>query len=156
MANTMAYVSEAIGLTLPGSAGIPTTYAERDAMAEASGRPLTALFIGGPRPRQIVTRKALENAAAVVAATGGSTNSALHLPSMANEIGISFDLFDVAEVFRCTPLIADFNPGGRYLAKDVHTVGSVPVILKALLDAGICTAIVLRSRVRCRPKMSRT
>jgi dihydroxy-acid dehydratase len=135
-ANTMAYVSEAIGLALPGSASVPATWPERDAVAEQSGRALMALVRGGPRPREIVTRRALENAAAVVAATGGSTNAALHLPSLANEVGIDFDLFDVAEVFRRTPTIADLKPGGRYLAKDVHDVGGVPVILKALLDAG--------------------
>ena len=135
-ANSMAYVSEAIGLALPGSAGTPASYESRDRYAEAAGRAVMDLLKSGIRPRDIVTRKSLENAAAVVAATGGSTNAALHLPAMAHEAGIEFDLFDVAEVFKRTPLIADLKPGGRYLAKDVYDIGGVPVVLKALLDGG--------------------
>jgi len=135
-ANSMAYVSEAIGLALPGSAGTPAPYESRDRYATASGHAVMALLERGLRPRDIVTRQALENAAAVVAATGGSTNAALHLPAMANEAGIAFDLFDVAAVFKRTPLIADLKPGGRYLAKDVYEIGGVPVVLKALLDGG--------------------
>lgn len=135
-ANTMAYVSEAIGLALPASASTPAPDVSRDTFAEASGRAVMRLIADGPRPRDIVTRRALENAAAIVAATGGSTNAALHLPAIAHEAGIAFDLFDVAEVFKRTPLIADLKPGGRYLAKDVHEIGGVSVILKALLDGG--------------------
>jgi len=135
-ANSMAYVSEAIGLALPGSAGTPASFESRDRYAEASGRTVMEMIDRGLRPRDIVTRQALENAAAVVAATGGSTNAALHLPAMANEAGISFDLFDVAAVFKRTPLLADLKPGGRYLAKDVFDIGGVPVVLKALLDGG--------------------
>jgi len=135
-ANSMAYVSEAIGLALPGSAGTPAPYESRDRYAEAAGRAVMKLLKSGIRPRDIVTRKSLENAAAVVAATGGSTNAALHLPAMAHEAGIEFDLFEVAEVFKRTPLIADLKPGGRYLAKDVYDIGGVPVVLKALLDGG--------------------
>lgn len=135
-ANSMAFVSEAIGLALPGSASTPAPYESRDRFADAAGIAVMALLDRGVRPRDIVTRQALENAAAVVAATGGSTNAALHLPAMANEAGIAFDLFDVAAVFRRTPLIADLKPGGRYLAKDVHDIGGVPVVLKALLDGG--------------------
>ncbi|MFT6672418.1 MAG: dihydroxy-acid dehydratase [Afipia broomeae] len=135
-ANSMAYVSEAIGLALPGSASTPAPYESRDRFADASGRAVMALLDRGLRPRDIVTRKSLENAAAVVAATGGSTNAALHLPAMAHEAGIAFDIFDVGKVFRRTPLIADLKPGGRYLAKDVHDIGGVPVVLKALLDGG--------------------
>ena len=135
-ANSMAYVSEAIGLGLPGSASPPAPNLDRDAYAEAAGHAVMRLLRDGPRPRDIVTRQALENAAAVVAATGGSTNAALHLPALANEIGIAFDLFDVAEVFKRTPLIADLKPGGKYLAKDVHDIGGVSIILKALLDGG--------------------
>ncbi len=135
-ANSMAYVSEAIGLALPGSASPPASLEARDAFADAAGHAVMRLLKSGPRPRQIVTRHALENAAAVVAATGGSTNAALHLPALANEIGLSFDLFDVAEVFKRTPLIADLKPGGKYLAKDVFDIGGVSVILKVLLDAG--------------------
>jgi dihydroxy-acid dehydratase len=135
-ANTMAYVAEAIGLALPGSSSPPNTHDERGAWADAVGSAVMRLVREGPRPRQIVTRKALENAAAIVAATGGSTNAALHLPSLANEAGIRFDLFDIDEVFRRTPLIADLKPGGQFLASDVHNIGGVPVILKALLDGG--------------------
>jgi dihydroxy-acid dehydratase len=135
-ANTMACVSEAIGLALPGSAGAPAPYEMRDQYAEASGHAVMALLERRIRPRDIVTRKALENAAAVVAATGGSTNGALHLPAIAHECGIEFDLFDVTEIAKRTPLIADLKPGGRYVAKDVYDIGGVPQILKALLDGG--------------------
>jgi dihydroxy-acid dehydratase len=132
----MAYVSEAMGLALPGSASPPAAYETRDRYAEAAGETVMRLLRDGLRPRQIVTRRALENAAAVVAATGGSTNATLHLPAIAHEMGIDFDLFDVAEVFKRTPLIADLKPGGRYLAKDVHDIGGASVILKVLLDGG--------------------
>ena len=135
-ANSMAYVSEAIGLALPGSASPPAVMESRDLYAEQAGEAVMRLLRDGPRPRQIVTRKSLENAAAVVAATGGSTNATLHLPALAHEAGIAFDLFDVAEVFARTPLLADLKPGGRYLAKDVHEIGGVSIILKALLDGG--------------------
>jgi dihydroxy-acid dehydratase len=136
-ANTMACVSEAIGLALPGSAGAPAPYESRDAYAAESGKAVMRLIADGLRPRDICTRKAFENAAIVVAATGGSTNAALHLPAMANEVGIDFDLFDVAEIFRKTPYIADLKPGGKYVAKDVYDIGGVPQILKALLEGGI-------------------
>ncbi len=135
-ANTMACVSEAIGLALPGSAGAPAPFETRDAYAADSGRAVMRLVSSGLRPRDIATRKAFENAAAVVAATGGSTNAALHLPAMAHEAGIAFDLFDVAEIFKRTPYIADLKPGGKYVAKDVYDIGGVPQILKALLDGG--------------------
>ncbi len=135
-ANTMACVSEAIGLALPASAGAPAPYESRDEYADASGRAVMRLIADGIRPRDIVTRKALENGATIVAATGGSTNAALHLPAMAHEIGISFDLFDVAEIFKRTPYIADLKPSGRYVAKDVYDIGGVPMILRALLDGG--------------------
>ncbi|ACI98577.1 dihydroxy-acid dehydratase [Rhodospirillum centenum] len=135
-ANTMACVSEAIGLALPGSAGAPAPYESRDAYAEASGRAVMKLVEMNLRPRDIVTRKALENAAVVVAASGGSTNAALHLPAIAHEAGIEFDLHDVAAVFRRTPYIADLKPGGRFVAKDLFEVGGVPVLMKALLDGG--------------------
>ncbi len=135
-ANTMACVSEAIGLALPYSAGPPAPYESRDAYAAESGRAVMALMKSGIRPRDIVTRKSLENAATIVAATGGSTNAGLHLPAIAHEAGIDFDLLEVAEIFRKTPYIADLKPGGKYVAKDVHEAGGVPVILKALHDAG--------------------
>jgi dihydroxy-acid dehydratase len=136
-ANTMACVSEAIGLALPGSAGTPAPYESRDQYARASGEAVMKLIARGIRPRDICTRKAFENAAIVVAATGGSTNGALHLPAMAHECGIDFDLFDVAEIFKKTPYIADLKPGGKYVATDVHAIGGVPQILKALLEGGI-------------------
>ncbi|HEX7198547.1 MAG TPA: dihydroxy-acid dehydratase, partial [Dongiaceae bacterium] len=135
-ANTMACVSEAIGLALPGSAGAPAPYESRDAYAEASGQAVMALLRSNLRPRDIVTRKALENAAMVVAATGGSTNGGLHLPAIAHEAGIDFDLHDVCEIFRKTPYIADLKPGGRYVANDMYEVGGVPVLMKALLEGG--------------------
>jgi dihydroxy-acid dehydratase len=135
-ANTMACVSEAIGLALPGSAGTPAPYESRDRFAYESGRAVMQLIAQNIRPRDIVTRKALENAATVVAASGGSTNAALHLPAIANEAGIDFDLFDVAEIFRKTPYIADLKPGGRYVAKDMYDVGGMPVLIRALLDGG--------------------
>ncbi len=136
-ANTMACVSEAIGLALPNSAGAPAPYESRDEYAEASGEALMQLIKnGGPYPRDIVTLKSLENAAAIVAATGGSTNAVLHLPAMAHEAGLKFDLFDVAEVFKRTPYIANLRPGGDYVAKDLYDVGGVGIVLKELLDGG--------------------
>ena len=135
-ANTMACVSEAIGLALPGSAGSPAPYESRDEYAAASGRAVMELLKKNLRPRDIVTRKALENAAVVVAASGGSTNAALHLPAIAHECGIDFDLHMVAEVFKRTPYIADLKPGGKYVAKDMFEIGGVPVLMKALLDGG--------------------
>jgi dihydroxy-acid dehydratase len=135
-ANTMACVSEALGLALPGSAMPPAAYESRDAFAEQSGRAVMALVKSQLRPRDIVTRKALENAATVVAASGGSTNAGLHLPAIANEAGIAFGLEDVAKIFRRTPYIADLKPGGKYVAKDLYEVGGVPVLMRALLDGG--------------------
>jgi dihydroxy-acid dehydratase len=135
-ANTMACVSEAIGLALPGSAGAPAPYDSRDAYAEASGQAVMELLRRNLRPRDIVTLKALENAATVVACAGGSTNAGLHLPAIANEAGIKFDLHDVGEIFKRTPYIADLKPGGRYVAKDMHDVGGVPILMKTLLDGG--------------------
>ncbi|HET9018415.1 MAG TPA: dihydroxy-acid dehydratase [Acetobacteraceae bacterium] len=136
-ANTMATVSEAMGLALPGSAGAPAPYEERDRWAVESGRAVMNLIEKRIRPRDIVTLKALENAAVVVGATGGSTNAALHLPAIAHEAGIRFTLDDVAAIMRRTPYIADLKPGGKYVALDVHRVGGIPVIIKALLDAGL-------------------
>src|SRR6202045_4944969 len=135
-ANTMATVSEAIGLALPYSAGAPAPYEIRDKFCMLAGEMIMELIVRNIRPRDIVTRAALENAAAVVAATGGSTNAALHLPAIANECGIEFDLFDVAEGFKKTPYIADLKPGGRYVAKDMFEAGGVPLLLKTLLDPG--------------------
>ena len=135
-ANTMATVSEAIGLALPYSAGAPAPYEIRDSFCMAAGEKVMDLIAANIRPRDIVTRKALENAAAVVAASGGSTNAALHLPAIAHECGIKFDLFDVAEIFKKTPYVADLKPGGRYVAKDMFEVGGIPLLMKTLLDHG--------------------
>ncbi|WP_372619290.1 dihydroxy-acid dehydratase [Falsiroseomonas sp.] len=135
-ANTMACVSEVIGLALPGSAGAPAPDESRDHWAVKSGEAVVELIRRNIRPRDIVTRDALFNAAAVVGATGGSTNAALHLPAIAHEAGIKFDLHDVAEIMRATPHIADLKPGGKYVALDVFNIGGVPVIIKALLDGG--------------------
>ena len=135
-ANTMACVSEAIGLALPGSAGAPAPYESRDQFAERSGQAVMGLLEKGIRPRDIVTHEALENAATVVAATGGSTNAALHLPAIANEAGIDFDLHAVADIFKRTPLIADLKPSGKYVAKDLYEAGGVQVVIKELLDGG--------------------
>jgi len=135
-ANTMATVSEAIGLALPYSAGAPAPYEIRDAFCMTAGEKVMELISANIRPRDIVTRRALENAAAVVAASGGSTNAALHLPAIAHECGIEFDLFDVAEIFKKTPYVADLKPGGRYVAKDMFEVGGIPLLMKTLLDNG--------------------
>src|SRR5580658_10252499 len=135
-ANTMACVSEAIGLALPLSAALPAPYVSRDQYAVASGEAVVRLIEKNIRPRDICTRKAFENAAVVVAATGGSTNGGLHLPAMAHECGIAFTLRDMAEVFRRTPHLADLKPSGRYVAKDMGEAGGVPVLLKTLLEGG--------------------
>ena len=135
-ANTMATVAEAIGLALPYSCGAPAPYEIRDKFCYASGEIVMELLARNIRPRDIVTRKALENAAAVVSATGGSTNGALHLPAMAHECGIEFDLFDVAEIFQKTPYIADLKPGGKYVAKDMFEAGGIPLLMKTMLEHG--------------------
>jgi len=135
-ANTMACVGEAIGLSLPNSNMTPAPYRSREEIAVAAGRQVMALVERNLRPRDVCTRAAFENAARVVAATGGSTNAALHLPAMAHEAGIAFDLHDVAEIFKSTPYIADLKPGGKYVAKDMHEAGGVYMVMKTLLDGG--------------------
>lgn len=136
-ANTMGMVSEALGIAPSGSSMLPAVYAERAALARKAGHlVMRILRDGGPLPRDLVTRKSLENACAMVAATGGSTNAALHIPAIAHEAGIKFDLDNVAEVLRRTPLLADLKPGGRFVARDVHQIGGVAVVLRALLEAG--------------------
>ena len=135
-ANTMACVGEAIGLSLPNSNMSPAPYRSREEIARAAGRQIMVLLERNLRPRDICTRAAFENAARVVAATGGSTNAALHLPAMASECGIDFDLFDVAEIFKSTPYIADLKPGGKYVAKDMHEAGGVYMGMKTLLEGG--------------------
>jgi dihydroxy-acid dehydratase len=135
-ANTMACVAEAIGLALPYSSGPPAEVLSRDDFALKAGQAVMHLVKTQLRPRDICTRKAFENAAAVVAATGGSTNAALHLPAMANEAGIKFDLFDVADIFRRTPYLASLKPGGEYVAKDMWEAGGVPMLMRTLLDGG--------------------
>ena len=136
-ANTMAMLSEAMGLTMPNVSMIPGVYAERAQVARQAGRLVMRMLENdGPLPRDIVTRQALENGAAIVAATGGSTNAALHLPALANEAGISFTLDDVGEVFARTPLIGNLRPGGKYTAKDVYDIGGTAVVIRALVESG--------------------
>ena len=135
-ANTMACVSEVMGLALPYSSGAPAPYEDRDKYAYESGKQIMRLIEKNIRPRDIVTRKALENAATIVAATGGSTNAGLHLPAIAHECGIDFSLDDVVEIFKKTPYIADLKPGGQYVAKDVYEAGGVPIIIKTLYEGG--------------------
>lgn len=136
-ANTMGMVAEALGLSFLGSSTTPAVYSQRHALARRAGRRVMEILEhGGPLPRDLITRKSLENATAAVAATGGSTNVALHIPAIAHEVGIRFTTDDMAEVFNRTPLIADLQPGGRYLARDLDVIGGVPVVLKALLKSG--------------------
>ncbi len=136
-ANTMACVSEAIGLALLNSSGAPAPYESRDQFCDASGVAVMTLIEKNIRARDVVTLKSLENAARVVACTGGSTNAALHLPAIAHEAGIAFDLFDVADIMRDTPYFVDLRPGGQYVAKDLYEVGGVPVVMKELAKAGL-------------------
>jgi dihydroxy-acid dehydratase len=136
-ANTMACVGEAIGLSLPNSNMAPAPYSTRDQIAHAAGVQVMDLLAKNIRPRDICTREAFENAARIVAATGGSTNGALHLPAMAHEAGIDFDLFDVAEIFKTTPYMADLQPGGQYVAKDMYDAGGVYMLMKSLLSEGL-------------------
>jgi dihydroxy-acid dehydratase len=136
-ANTMACVSEAIGLALPNSTGAPAPYESRDQYAVASGEAVMNLLDKNIRARDIVTLKSLENAARVVACTGGSTNAGLHLPAIAHEAGLEFYLDDVCDIFRDTPYFVDLKPGGQYVAKDLYEVGGVPVVMKELRKAGL-------------------
>jgi dihydroxy-acid dehydratase len=135
-ANTMACVGEAIGLSLPNSNMVPAPYKSRAEVAHSAGAQIMNVLARNLRPREICTRAAFENAARVVAATGGSTNAALHLPAMANEAGIDFTLFDVADIFKRTPYIADLKPGGQYVAKDLYDAGGVYMVMKTLLVEG--------------------
>lgn len=136
-ANTMACVGEAIGLSLPNSNMVPAPYTSREQIAVAAGWQVMELLERNIRPRDICTREAFINAARIVAATGGSTNGALHLPAMASEAGIDFDLFDVAEVFKSTPYAADLKPGGKYVAKDMYEAGGVYMLMKSMLENGL-------------------
>ncbi|WP_179378080.1 dihydroxy-acid dehydratase [Jannaschia marina] len=136
-ANTMACVSEAIGLALPNSSGAPAPYESRDQYSTASGEAVMHLIEKNIRARDVVTRKSLENAARVVACTGGSTNAGLHLPAIAHEAGIDFNLQDVCDIFRETPYFVDLKPGGQYVAKDLYEAGGVPVVMKELRKAGL-------------------
>jgi dihydroxy-acid dehydratase len=136
-ANTMAMVAETLGFALPGIATMPAVFSERDGLVRKSARLLMrALERGSPLPRDLITRQSLENACAVVAATGGSTNAVLHIPAIAHEAGVKFDIDDVAAVLARVPLLADMKPGGRFLAKDLHAVGGLALVLKELLHAG--------------------
>lgn len=136
-ANTMACVAEALGMALPGSSAPPAVDEARDEYAIACGVAVMDLLEKNIRPRDILTPQAFENAIAVAAATGGSTNVALHLPALAHECGFELPLETIDRVSRRTPIIADLKPAGRYVALDMHRVGGVPVVLKVLLDAGL-------------------
>ena len=136
-ANTMACVSETIGLALPGSAMTPAPYESRDQYAYESGKVVMDLIEKNLKPRDIVTKQSLINAAIVVSASGGSTNAGLHLPAIAHEAGIDFTLEDVTKIFQSTPYIGNLAPGGKYVAKDLYEVGGVPVLIKTLIDGGL-------------------
>ncbi len=136
-ANTMACVGEAIGLSLPNSNMVPAPYSSREQIAHDAGAQVMELLARRIRPRDICTREAFENAARIVAATGGSTNGALHLPAMAHEAGIAFDLFDVAEMFKTTPYLADLQPGGQFVARDMYDAGGVYMLMKTMLGEGL-------------------
>jgi dihydroxy-acid dehydratase len=136
-ANTMACVGEAIGLSLPNSNMVPAPYTSREQIAHAAGAQIMDLLARNIRPRDICTREAFENAARIVAATGGSTNAALHLPAMASEAGIEFDLFDVATIFKSTPYLADLQPGGQFVARDMYDAGGVYMLMKTMMSAGL-------------------
>ena len=136
-ANTMACVSEAIGLALPFSSGAPAVYESRDGYCVGAGQAVMELLAHGIRPRDIVTLKSLENAARIVACTGGSTNAGLHLPAIAHEAGLKFELEDVCEIFKSTPYFVDLKPGGQFVAKDLYEAGGVPLVMKQLLKAGL-------------------
>lgn len=136
-ANTMACVAEAMGMALPGSGSPPAVELSRDDFCQAAGRQVMQLLEKNIRPSDIMTREALENAVAIGAATGGSTNICLHLPAIAHEVGLKLTLDDIERISRRTPTVADLKPGGKYVALDVYRVGGIPVILKVLLDAGL-------------------
>ncbi|MEM6562783.1 MAG: dihydroxy-acid dehydratase, partial [Planctomycetota bacterium] len=136
-ANTMACVAEAMGMSLPMSGSPPAVDETRDEFAVEAGKAVMRLLAAGITARDIMTRQALENAVTIAAATGGSTNIALHLPAIANELGIDFTLDDIDRISRRTPIIADLKPFGRYTALDVHEAGGIPAILKVLLDADL-------------------
>ena len=136
-ANTMACVGEAIGLSLPNSNMVPAPYSTREQIAVAAGAQVMELLAANIRPRDICTRDAFENAARIVAATGGSTNGALHLPAMAHEAGLDFDLFDVAAIFKTTPYCADLQPGGQFVARDMYDAGGVYMLMKTMLSEGL-------------------
>ncbi|CAN1549332.1 IlvD Dihydroxyacid dehydratase/phosphogluconate dehydratase [Fimbriimonadaceae bacterium] len=135
-ANTMACVAEALGMALPGSSSPPAVSTERSLFLAEVGRQIVETIRLGILPRDIITRKSMENAVAIAAATGGSTNVALHIPAIAHELGITFTLNDIQAVSERTPTLANLRPGGKYVMLDLHAVGGVPVVLKALLDAG--------------------
>jgi dihydroxy-acid dehydratase len=136
-ANTMASISEALGMSLPLSASIPALDPRREALSRASGEAVLHMLEEGIRPRDIMTREAFENAIAVSCAIGGSTNAVLHLPAIAHEAGVPLEIDDFDRIARRTPHIADFKPGGRYVMADLDRIGGVPVVLRELLDAGL-------------------
>ena len=136
-ANTMSTVMEFLGISPMGSNGIPATVAEKDEAAFNAGRLVMALLDRDLRPSQILTRKAIENAIASVAATGGSTNAVLHLLAIAREAGVELTIDDFDRISARTPLIADLKPGGRFVANDLYQAGGIPLVAKRLIDAGL-------------------
>jgi dihydroxy-acid dehydratase len=142
-ANTMASAAEALGMALPGSSAPPAVDRRRDGIAFKSGEAVVRLIERGITARQILTREAFENAIAVVMALGGSTNAVLHLPAIAHEAGVDLDLDEFNRIGDRTPLLADVKPFGRYVMNDIDVVGGLPVVMKALLDAGLLHGDVL-------------
>jgi dihydroxy-acid dehydratase len=135
-ANTMAIVAECLGIAVLGSGSVPATDAAKADVGRSMGEQVVALAKSGLRPREIITRKAIENAIAVVAATGGSTNAVLHLLAIAKEAGVELTLPDFDRISSKTPLIADLKPSGRFVATDLHAAGGSPLVVKRLVESG--------------------
>ncbi|NBW73094.1 MAG: dihydroxy-acid dehydratase, partial [Microbacteriaceae bacterium] len=142
-ANTMASIAEAIGMSLPGSASPPSADRRRDAWAHRSGEAVVNLIASGITARQIMTKPAFENAIAVLMALGGSTNAVLHLLAIAREAEVDLTLDDFNRIADRVPHLGDLKPFGQFVMADVDRVGGVPVVLKALLDAGLINGDVL-------------
>jgi dihydroxy-acid dehydratase len=136
-ANTMSSIGEALGLSLPGSASEPNVDQRKAASSREAGHAVMNLLEKNIRPSDILTREAFENAVTVVVAMGGSTNTTLHLPAIAAEMGVSLTLKDIHDISMKTPLIANMKPGGDYVMLDIDRLGGIPVVMKRLLDAGL-------------------
>ena len=136
-ANTLATVSEFLGIAFAGSAAVPALHAQKDEVALRAGTLVMDLLRRDLRPSQIMTRDSLENAIASVAATGGSTNAVLHLLAIASELGVQLDIDDFDRISQRTPLLADLKPGGRFVATDLYEAGGIQLVMKRLLEAGV-------------------